>query len=597
MLPLPLATGIARVRYSCYIKVHGCNHEDIFLRSYSLGWTFSKIKVSMILFRFAYITLITSFFISLVYSTPTSVLKYSAGHLHIPIKKVDNLSKRKLQRRKSTEIDLQHESGIYYSAILEIGTSHQELPVLFDSGSSDMWVSSSANPYCLESEGYVNQTYNGETVTPFIDCKALGTFDYNGSSSFERLDIGRFYIKYSDESFADGFWAKEKLRINGIDISTLQFGVADYATVPVGGVLGIGFPRRESVKGYDNAPNEFYPNFPQVLKNEGVIGVAAYSMFLNEVSSDAGSILFGAVDPTKYTGSLYTFPMVNEYPNVVDKPATLAMTLQALGAKSDSSCKYKTFTTTKQAVLLDSGTTLMTAPPEIAEEMASFVGATYNESEGIFYFDCPSDDDDTEFIFDFGDLKITLPLASLVISSSGDGHCGFGLTPASYSMTLGAIFLSSAYVVYDLDNYQISIAQAKWDGNPSQKSRVRIPKDGTIYGATKATATPWTTDEPVKVDYDMFEDHSSCIASQNETNQTSSESSSSMTSPFNSTSLSLQVSVTSTTADSQPTADQTSTTLDAEPSSIVFPDDNKAVTIVVTATTTVASSNMCQCTF
>lgn len=564
----------------------------------------------MISLNFAYLIFIIGSFVSLVDSIPTSVPKYTAGHLHVPIKKVASPFKRRLSRRGRTEIELKHDSGTFYSATLEIGTPRQEVAILFDTGSSDMWVASSANPYCLNNQSYSNETYNGQEIVPSIDCEALGSFDFSASSSFKDLDIGRFYISYSDESFADGFWANEKLQINGIDVSSLQFGVADYATVPVGGVLGLGFPRRESVRGYENATNTFYPNFPQVLKNDGVISVASYSLFLNEVDSDLGSILFGAVDPTRYTGSFCTFPMVNEYPDVVDKPATLAITLQALGAKSDNSCKYQTVTTVKQPVLLDSGTTLMTAPPEIADELASFVGATYNETEGIYFFDCPADDDDTEFIFDFGDLNITLPLKSLVIPSVENGSCGFGLTPASYSMTLGAVFLSSAYVAYDLDNYQISIAQANLDGNPSQKGRFQIPEDGNIPGATRATAVPWTTDEPVRVDYDMFENHPSCSTSQTQTTSSSSglvdTNTSSVTSQVTSVPSSLNLIISSYSTSDQitnsiedeaiPTSlTQTSFTLTSDATPTTDSSECEAVTITVTAATTVVLGSECQC--
>ncbi|QLQ80520.1 hypothetical protein HG537_0D05200 [Torulaspora globosa] len=455
--------------------------------------------------------------VSLVQCRPTLGL----GHLNIPIHKGGN----RLRRRSFAEIGLFHESDIYYSAVLEIGTPSQEISVVMDTGSADLWVASSSNPYCLNS-AYLNRTYNGERIEPWIDCKSLGTFDANSSSSIEKLDIGRFFINYTDGSFADGYWATERISLSGIEVSKLQFGVAEYATGPVGGVLGIGFARRESVLGYENAPGKLYPNFPQVLKQEGVIDVVAYSLCIN---GDAGSILFGAVDPSKYSGPLYTFPMVNEYPQYVDKPATLAMTLQAIGAKSDRNCKTKTFSTTKMPVLLDSGTTYMSAPPEIADQMASFIGATFSEDDGAYIFPCPADDDDTEFVFDFGDIKITVPLKNLLLLPPSNGYCGLGVMPATYSMTLGSAFLSSAYVVYDLDNYQISLGQASHGGGSSQSGFVKIGKQGEIPGATKATAIPWVTDEPIAVNYDIFENSMSCNKSTSQTSSNPSTSDKSQT--------------------------------------------------------------------
>ncbi|QLL32262.1 hypothetical protein HG536_0C04310 [Torulaspora globosa] len=490
--------------------------------------------------------LVVFILVSLVRSRPTPGL----GHLHLPIHKSESRLRSKLKRRSFAEIELLHESDVYYSTVLNIGTPGQEVSVVMDTGSADLWVASSSNPYCLNSV-QLNQTYNGEQIEPSIDCSALGTFDANSSSSIKKLDIGRFFINYSDGSFADGYWASEKISMGEIDVSELQFGVADYATAPIGGVLGIGFARRESVRGYDNAPGRFYPNFPQVLKQGGVIDVVAYSLYLSEAGGDSGSILFGAVDPSRYIGPLYTFPMVNEYPEVVDKPATLAMTLQGIGAKSDRNCKSKTFSTTKLPVLLDSGTTFMSAPPEIADEMASFVGATFSENDGVYIFQCPADDDDTEFVFDFGDIKIAVPLRNFLLLPPSNGYCGFGVMPAPYSMTLGSAFLSSAYVVYDLDNYLISLAQANHDGSSSQDSFVKVGKQGGIPGATKATAIAWVTDEPIAVDYDIFASSKSCNGATSQTNPSSSDTSqtlspvstNSRTAPANAT-LSLQVDAT-----------------------------------------------------
>lgn len=406
------------------------------------------------------------------------------------------------------EFFLQHEEGMYYATTLDIGTPSQQLTVLFDTGSADFWVMDSSNPFCLptsNTSSYSNATYDGERVTPSVDCGSMNIYNENSSSTYQNLDNGRFYITYADETFADGTWGTETVSISGIDIPNIQFGVAKYATTPVSGVLGIGFPRRESVKGYEGAPNKYYPNFPQILKSEQIIDVVAYSLFLNSPDSGAGSIVFGAIDESKFSGDLFTFPMVNEYPTIVDAPATLAMTIQGLGAQNKSSCEHETFTTTKYPVLLDSGTSLLNAPKVIADKMASFVNASYSAEEGIYILDCPVSADDVEYNFDFGDLQISVPLTSLILSPETEGgYCGFAVQPTNDSMVLGDVFLSSAYVVFDLDNYKISLAQANWNASELSKELVKIGTDGSIPGAKTATAEPWSTNEPFTVTSDIY---------------------------------------------------------------------------------------------
>ncbi|CAI4064831.1 aspartyl protease BAR1 SKDI_09G1460 [Saccharomyces kudriavzevii IFO 1802] len=406
------------------------------------------------------------------------------------------------------ELSLQREEQMYYATTLDIGTPSQQLTVLFDTGSADFWVMDSSNPFCSPKSNpslYQNATYNGSKITPSVDCSSMSTYNENSSSTYQDLDNGRFYIIYADETFSDGSWGKETVSVNGIDIPDIQFGLAKYATTPVSGVLGIGFPRRESVKGYEGAPDKYYPNFPQLLKSEQIIDVVAYSLFLNSPDSGMGSIVFGAIDESKFYGDLLTFPMVNEYPTIVDAPATLAMTIQGLGAQNKSGCERETFMTTKYPVLLDSGTSLLNAPKTIADKMASFVNASYSADEGIYILNCPDSADDIEYTFDFGDLQINVPLTSLILSPEVEGgYCGFAVQPTNDSMVLGDVFLSSAYVVFDLDNYKISLAQANWNASEDSKQVINIPTDGSIPGGKSATAEPWSTNEPFTVTSDIY---------------------------------------------------------------------------------------------
>ena len=49
------------------------------------------------------------------------------------------------------------------------------------------------------------------------------------------------------------------------------------------------------------------------LKKQRKIEKIAYSLFLNELNAHFGSILFGGVDKSKYSGQLYTLSMPQPY--------------------------------------------------------------------------------------------------------------------------------------------------------------------------------------------------------------------------------------------------------------------------------------------
>ncbi|GAV54166.1 hypothetical protein ZYGR_0AK06680 [Zygosaccharomyces rouxii] len=431
-----------------------------------------------------------------------TVIFVSLSHA-LPLVKKDGNNNGSDNGSGTLMLPLKHVSDEFYTTTLEIGSSAQKLDLVVDSGSADTWVMSSANPFCssnAKSGASKNQTYDGKAITNTIDCQGLSTLDVNASSQFRDLDVGRFYINYTDGSFADGYWATDEVSVAGVPVSGLQFGVAKYASEEISGILGLGFSRRESVKGYPGSPNKYYDDFPQMLKKDGIVDVVAYSMYLNDPNGTAGgSILFGGVDTSKYSGDLYTFPMANQYPNIVSKPATLAVTLQGFGAQKKSQNRQQTFSTDKYAVLLDSGTSLMGAPEEVVSRMASFINknARFSDDDGIYVMDCPSEGDDTEFVFDFGDLQIAVPISTLILPpSSGESYCGLGVIPKKGTWTLGDVFLSYAYLVFDLDNYKVSMAKAKFSSDGDQTPQIKIQSDGTIPGAKIASAEPWTSGEP-----------------------------------------------------------------------------------------------------
>ena len=125
--------------------------------------------------------------------------------------------------------------------------------------------------------------------------------------------------------------------------------------------------------------------------------------------------------------------------------------------------------------------------------------------QGIYILDCPAFADEIEYTFDFGDLKISVPLTSLILSPEAEGgYCGFAVQPTNDSMVLGDVFLSSAYVVFDLDNYKISLAQANWDVSEITTKLVNVRADGSIPGGKTATAEPWTANEPFTVTSNIF---------------------------------------------------------------------------------------------
>jgi hypothetical protein len=71
------------------------------------------------------------------------------------------------------------------------------------------------------------------------------------------------------------------------------------------GVLGIGYTTDEAVVNHQSS----YANLPKAMVADGLINSNAYSLWLNDLDANTGSILFGGVDSDKYTGDLETLPI------------------------------------------------------------------------------------------------------------------------------------------------------------------------------------------------------------------------------------------------------------------------------------------------
>ncbi|KAG0668474.1 hypothetical protein C6P45_004634 [Maudiozyma exigua] len=377
----------------------------------------------------------------------------------------------------------------FYSVSLEIGTPAQNITVLVDTGSSDLWVSNSDNPYC-QSNYDIN---SGISFTNTINCEEYGTFDPSASSSWSSNST-IFNINYGDTTFARGVW--------DLNVTGLSFAVANRSNSTVG-VLGIGLPGLEvTYTGAGTGRSYQYDNFPLVLKRSGAIESNVYSLYLNDSDSSHGTVLFGAVDHSKYEGSLNTIPLVNTLKaNGFQSAVQFDVTLQGIGMTFENGTSDKTLTTTKIPALLDSGTTLTYLPDSIVSVIAKQIGVSFSSRLGYYTIPCPETSsktaemlDSTQLVFDFGGFYINATLKDFLVRAS-ETTCLLGIVPqTAHSALLGDSFLSNAYVVYDLENKEISLAQAKYDSNTPN---IEVVSSGasSIPSATRAPlySQTWST--------------------------------------------------------------------------------------------------------
>src|SRR5271170_5343633 len=347
-----------------------------------------------------------------------------------------------------------------------------------DTGSSDLWCNSASSSLCQENPD---------------PCTASGTYD--SSSSTYTLVNHNFNISYVDGTGASGDYVTDTLSIGGQTLSDFQFGIGLESTSSEG-VLGIGYTSNEIQ--VNRNQQQAYPNLPAAMVDAGLIQSNAYSLWLNDLDASTGQILFGGVNTAKYSGSLETVPIIQEY------GAYFEFIIALTGLSISGSSSMSSSSSLPAPVLLDSGSSLLYLPNDLTTDIFNEVNAVYDSNAGAAYVDCSLADSDSSISFSFSGATISVPFSELVLNagtnSAGQGltfqngvpACIFGVAPAEDSTpVLGDTFLRSAYVVYDLTNNEISLAQTDFNSTSDNIQEITNGTSG-VPGAT-VVATAVTT--------------------------------------------------------------------------------------------------------
>lgn len=320
--------------------------------------------------------------------------------------------------------------GTTYTIEVEIGTPPQNLTLILDTGSPDLWV----NPTCATSG---QRRY----------CQSFPKFDYTKSESI------------NDTGFADILrYGKGNVTIEYVtDVVTIGSGTIEAQIFGIGfesfdiplGILGLSPPVN---------PENAYPFVLDNMADQGLIRSRAFSLDLRNVDSPSGAVIFGGVDTSKFVGALAKLPILE--PSQTPSGANRYwVSLTGVGLTfPDGSA-----TTSEEIdvpIFLDSGGTLSRLPTPIFLAIGdAFPGAQFDPQSGFYIVDCDIGDQPGSVDFAFGSKIIRVPYADFVWEVQRD-LCVVGVLPGDDEPVFGDSFLRAAYVVYDQDNRNLHIAQA-----------------------------------------------------------------------------------------------------------------------------------------
>ncbi|CCO34826.1 hypothetical protein BN14_08935 [Rhizoctonia solani AG-1 IB] len=304
---------------------------------------------------------------------------------------------------------------------IEIGTPPQPFTVDFDTGSSDLWIPSSA---CTSER-----------------CSGKNTYDASKSTS-SKLQEGVFDIKYGDGSGVSGPVYEDIVTVAGLSAENQKFSpvnetnsMEDYGT---DGLMGLAFKSISKL----NAPT-----FIDTLFSQKKIASPVFSMRL--ASAPGSELYIGGINPSKHTGEITYVPLEAQTYWVVNGSAN---------ANGQEGFKGK--------MIIDSGTTAILGPYNSVWNWWSKVpGSGYClprdcGAPGYFTFPCANA---PSVSFNFGGREFPVAAQDFSVgtlsrnSSICVGTIAILDTPDN-TWVVGDAFMKNVYTVFDAAESRVGFA-------------------------------------------------------------------------------------------------------------------------------------------
>ncbi|GJX67264.1 putative phytepsin [Tanacetum coccineum] len=262
-------------------------------------------------------------------------------YLKAIIRKYTLIADKLRDPQESDIIPLKSYMGTQYFGEIGIGTPPQKFTVIFDTGSSNLWIPSSE--CILSASCFLHSKYKSSQSLTYKGNGKLATIDYRSGS-------------------ISGYFSEDNIKVGDIVVEDQEF---IEATRDVGltflagrfdGILGLGF--KELSVG-NTAP--LWEN----MVNQHLVKERIFSLWLNQKGEEAegGEIIFGGADPNHYKG-VHTYVPFDMGDVLID-------------GKPNGFCKNGC------SAIADSGTSFIAGPTSAITEINEAIGAN-----GVFTDSC-----------------------------------------------------------------------------------------------------------------------------------------------------------------------------------------------------------------
>ncbi|KAI5475211.1 hypothetical protein MNV49_001722 [Pseudohyphozyma bogoriensis] len=327
----------------------------------------------------------------------------------------------RMQKRQEAAL---HDQGAeqYWTGNATIGTPPQNFIINFDTGSADLWVPS----------------YNSSLAGTH------STYDPADSSTSSPVN-GTYGILYGDGSTTSGPIFSDTVSVAGLSVKKQVFAAVteesdSFSTLLYDGIMGLGFKSLSKL-----GATTFFGN----LEASGQIRSNVFSMRIASTEEGGSELMLGGVDRKKFSGDMEWVDVTAEAYWMID--GNVGINKQVLAS---------------QSLIVDSGTTLIIAPPSEAEKFyAQIEGAVAStEYEGYYTAPCSSlNSADLYLKFGSSSSEWVVPADyfNLGLTEVGSSECFGAVTSQDIGIDawiLGDVFMRSVYTIFDAGNTRVGFA-------------------------------------------------------------------------------------------------------------------------------------------
>ncbi|XP_037354330.1 pepsin B-like [Talpa occidentalis] len=315
----------------------------------------------------------------------------------------------------------------FYFGEISVGTPPQNFLVLFDTGSSNLWVPST---YCQSQACVKHNRFNPSQSS---------TFSYNGQT---------YTLSYGSGSL-NVVLGYDTVSVQNIVIRNQEFGLSEsepsnpFLYSNFDGILGMAYPRLAS----GNSPTVM-----EEMLQQGQLTQPIFSFYFsrNPTYQYGGELILGGVDTQLYSGQIVWTPVTQEL------YWQIGIEEFAIGYQATGWCNGGC-----QAIV-DTGTFLLAVPQQYLNSFLQSTGAQQAEN-GDYVVNCNSIESMPTITFVISGSQFPLPPSVYVLNNNG--YCRLGIE-ATYLPSpngqplwiLGDVFLREYYSVYDMANNRVGFA-------------------------------------------------------------------------------------------------------------------------------------------